>query len=231
MNYQVINETIVKVIGPGVDGKKSVNTGSIISESGNILTCAHGLSQDSFAIVELHGAQYPAAIRYLNRRVDIAILSLNVTVPALKQALPVDAVLDPEIGSDCVIVGFPHDVAEATLCKIHLGAKTRQHDFNWLRLMGSLVDGFSGGPMIINNKVFGIVLTKHDVLNEHFHQIPDFYPLGILKKNIQAQENVGFGYGITLKEAASHDENLLILAGKDFSGNASFKNMVRSMQK
>lgn len=158
---QEVNPSVVKVIAQ-VNGKTKVGTGLVVRvepESAYIVTASHVVEGDPSPNVEFYTQRNhfaPARIVGMEGGDDRGLAGLLVegTVPSDIRPMPLSKQLDVQPGNAVTLVGFPRmaGVPWAVTKGETVGRKGRDLVFS-----SPVDEGSSGGPLLKDNQVIGIV--------------------------------------------------------------------------
>jgi peroxiredoxin len=158
--------TIVRVITENGTG-----TGTIVNESGDILTCQH-IVEDSknVTIVLSDGSKYSGQVVIADKVRDLAIIRLtsipaNLTAASLGNSEESDKL---QLGQDIYILGYPYSMkGSASITKGIVSAFRIVASTHIIQTDAAANPGNSGGPMInCDGKVIGIVAFRYSIISE-----------------------------------------------------------------
>ena len=188
--------------------ESSSGSGCVI-EGNRILTNAHVVSDQTFLQVRLNGKpeKYPAKVLAVSHESDLAILTVE-NLSFFKGVKPLKIGKLPEIQQDVVVYGFPKGGDTLSVTK-GVVSRVEHSDYahSQLTLLAVQIDapinsGNSGGPVIVNNRISGIVMQAIEdsqsigymvpapIINHFLNDISDdnydgFPTLGIAHQKIE----------------------------------------------
>jgi len=149
----------VTMVDPKRPLEGAQGTGFVISEAGDVLTCAHVLGEETAATVWISGVRYEADVLNKDKDKDLAVLKLRGAIAA--QVVPVSFRNDEHygLGADVVTIGFPLSSMlgnSARLTKGSISATSGlKDDPKQIQISVPVQPGSSGGPLLDNE---GVVL-------------------------------------------------------------------------
>jgi len=188
-----LKDGVVKITST-LDGRSRVGTGVIVKTDGKvayIVTVSHVIEGDPTPQISFHGKpnrKYPGEIIGLDARNPKGLAVLMVQAPALPdgvQPLSFDHAVGSHAGEDVTLIGFPRlpPVPWAVTRGIVSGQVGQD-----LILSGRASEGNSGGPVIQNDRVIGVV---SEVTDGYVYAVP----VVIAKIALR-------GWGISLEEGS-----------------------------
>lgn len=94
---------LVRILVPGGQG-----VGIVVSETGDILTHAHGIAAAERIQVETHDlVRHPATVAHQDPGLDLALLRVNAPEGTVWTAVPLDCTRLPRIGDHVYAIGYP----------------------------------------------------------------------------------------------------------------------------
>jgi TPR repeat protein len=149
---------VVKIMSTNRDGMHSTGTGFVVKVEGKsvyIVTAAHVVAGDPNPQVEFFtGRNTPVSAAMLKQdlRYDLAVLKAES--PQQPMVLGLETSAMPRVGDEVTTIGFPRTGGAWLLSRADLAGR----DGADLILSGGAIDeGSSGGPVIKNGKVIGVV--------------------------------------------------------------------------
>ena len=143
--------------------EKGWGTGTIISESGLLLTCAHVIFDNNewekcknIRIIK-NGTSLDAKIELINLDKDIAFLRLQATTP-LKYFIPLSTE-QPCQGDEISVIGFPHS-GEEILNLAKTNGEIQDIDQYIIKTSATIGGGSSGSPILLNDRLIGMVTSS-----------------------------------------------------------------------
>jgi formylglycine-generating enzyme required for sulfatase activity len=144
-----------------VNGQPNVGTGFIVKldkDAAYILTAAHVISGDSkpqvwfFPLPHQSFASQVLGIDGTNEN-GLAALRVSDTFPDGLVALPLDQTTQASGGEPITFIGFPPNLAPWTVSTGSISGKKGPY----LMFQALVEEGHSGGPLLLNGKVIGVV--------------------------------------------------------------------------
>jgi S1-C subfamily serine protease len=142
----------------------SVNGSGAIIKDNKILTSAHVVANQTFIEVRKYGdsRKYNARILHISHESDLALLTVD-NKNFFKNTKPLELGHLPEVQQDVLIFGYPGgdalSITRGTLSKLH--HRDYMHSSAFLlagQINASVKPGNSGGPVIVNSKLAGVVM-------------------------------------------------------------------------
>ena len=154
-----IESAVVRIVAT-IDGVRSVGTGFVVdkrSDNAYILTAGHVVAGDKYPRVEIYNYRdelIPAEVIRLDVSNDLAILVIRdgAKVTSL-QRLVFGTSQDLKKGDQLTAVGFPESGGAWALTKPQFAAREGVE----LRASGGVESGSSGGPLMFDGNVIGVV--------------------------------------------------------------------------
>jgi S1-C subfamily serine protease len=148
------------------DHETITGSGCIISGD-RILTNAHVVSNHKFIQVQLYGdaKQYNAHILHVSHEVDLALLGVDET-SFFSRTRPLDIGPLPETLQEVMVYGYPTggdslSITKGTLSRIVYQQYAHSDNYYIAGQVDAAVNpGNSGGPVIVGNKIVGVVMEK-----------------------------------------------------------------------
>jgi S1-C subfamily serine protease len=171
---------VVKVVATGPSGNQ-VGTGIIVRIDGDrayIATAAHVVkgSTSSVEFFSERNRRFDARLLGVEARVrgadigdlgdDLAALVVEGRLPAGIRELSFDQAAQASGGDPVKLIGFPREQLEGTAWAVTTGSITGFKDRN-LTFQAPVLEGNSGGPLILKDRVVGVVVVK---IHEQFGQ-------------------------------------------------------------
>lgn len=163
-DINTLRSGIVKLVAT-VDGRQKTGTGFIVQhKAGNtlIVTAAHVVEGDKFPKAEFYARRndpIETEVLYIEGgdRRGIALLKLRNTaeLPQNVVALPFGSLEGMQDGEDLMTIGFPSGGGSWDVLKISITSREGRD----LLLSGDLEEGNSGGPILKQGKVIGLVTS------------------------------------------------------------------------
>lgn len=150
------------MINPSLDGRETLGSGFFIRNDGHILTNHHVIKgANKISVITNDGEIYDAAVKFIDKTSDLAILKINSTKDKEKKFKPAqfgDAE-NSRIGDIVLTFGNPYGLGISVSQGI-ISAKSRSigvGEQQYIQTDASINQGNSGGPMFdMNGKVIGI---------------------------------------------------------------------------
>jgi hypothetical protein len=192
-DIDALRNAVVKITSM-LDGKRRIGTGLVVqvsNEAAYIATASHVIEGDNAPKVEFFSRQ--------NAPVDAEVVKLEGgdprglallavrdrrRVPREARALPVTSDAEAVPGDDVIAIGFPEGAGPWAVVKANVASR----DGRDLVLSGDLAEGNSGGPVIRDGAVVGLVTSLQG-------QFARATPAPILRIALQ-------GWGLKLRAAA-----------------------------
>ncbi|MEH0155226.1 trypsin-like peptidase domain-containing protein [Limibacter armeniacum] len=132
-------------------------SGFAISEDGYIITNFHVVADvDTLEVILSNNEKYEAKLINFNSERDLALLKIDHTIKPLP--LSKESV---KLGASVIAIGTPADIALGqTLSKGMISGKRKIDEKQYLQSDVSISPGNSGGPLLYEGKVIGIVDAK-----------------------------------------------------------------------
>lgn len=136
--------------------KNSIGTGFFISKN-HILTCSHVLENSHSVTINISFSgckEYRCHILGICPQIDIAII--EVVEYESEHICPLGSDLMINSGDDCIVLGYP--LGQSNL-KVTKGVISGQQ-YSKYQIDTPISSGNSGGPLVRNNKVIGILVSS-----------------------------------------------------------------------
>jgi S1-C subfamily serine protease len=156
----------------------SSGSGCVI-KGNRILTNAHVISDQTFVQVSLYGKpeKYPAKIIAVSHESDLALLTVD-DLSFFDGVKPLIIGKLPEIQQDVIVYGFPEGGETLSVTKgIVSRIEHSQYVHSQLKLLSAQIDapinaGNSGGPVLIDGKISGVVMQGIDDSQSIGYMVP-----------------------------------------------------------
>ncbi len=231
--YKQYADSVVYVTGEFSDPKKrelkeyfkipnqkstdSIGTGFFITDTGYVLTNAHGVYKSVSAIVELRNSvRYNAQVVGFMLEEDLALLKINLNEPAKPITFKEDAEI--EVGEPITSISHPHGLKYTCAQGIDSAAGRKSHlsDINvtvdsLLQTDMSINPGSSGGPWFnAEGKVVALTTSKKNGSDNIAFGVSAQKILKKLPALFDYPHRNGFvrGFEITLKNGGVYVDNL-----------------------
>ena len=206
-NLEDLKKGVVKVTAQS-DGKIKVGTGFIVrleKDAAYIVTASHVIEGDPQPKVVFRGQESKSVLAQVKGKKGgdprgLAVLVVVGDVPQSVEALPASSDVEMNGGEEVTVIGFPR--TPAVPWAVTPGVVTGQEG-EYLVFSGAAAEGNSGGPVLWNGKVVGVVT---EVLSQYGYAVP----MPILRLALR-------GWGVPLEEASKTVKRLP--EGKSASDN------------
>jgi len=139
-------------------------SGAVIAGN-RILTNAHVVSDHTFIQVRLHGQakKHPAKVIAVSHEADVALLTVD-DPSFFKGIKPLKLGRLPEIEEEVIVCGFPEGGDTLSTTKgVVSRIESRRYAHSLMELLAGQLDaainsGNSGGPVMVNNRIVGVVM-------------------------------------------------------------------------
>jgi S1-C subfamily serine protease len=191
-SIEELKKGVVKITAKA-DGTTKVGTGFIVrleKDAAYIVTASHVIQGDSQPKVVFRGNEvksFSAQVKGLKGSDPrgVAVLVVLGDVPRNLAALPVNAEFESNGGEEVTVIGFPR--VPAVPWAVTPGMVTGQEG-EYLVFSGAAAEGNSGGPVLRNGQVVGVVT---EVLSSYGYAVP----IPILRLALR-------GWGVSLEATA-----------------------------
>ncbi|MFP7572025.1 serine protease [Marivita sp. S2033] len=154
------SQSIVFIACTDASGTQSQGSGYIFSESGHVLTAKHVVPEDSTCAGLIGRADEPPSrelvIRYRADEFDYAVLQFNPVSSDDFKAADIAPSVDSFLGSTAQAIGFPKGITTLTI-RTGTVANTALDDRGHFDIGTETTQGMSGGPVIANGMIIGLV--------------------------------------------------------------------------
>lgn len=193
-----LKDAVVKVTAQ-TDGKTKVGTGFIVrieKDAVFIVTASHVIEGDPQPKVVFRGKEsksFPAQVKGQKGGDPrgLAVLVVVGDVPQTVEALPASSDFEINGGEEVTVIGFPR--TPAVPWAVTPGVVTGQEG-EYLVFSGAAAEGNSGGPVLWNGKVVGVVT---EVLSQYGYAVP----IPILRLALR-------GWGVPLEDVPKEAKRL-----------------------
>lgn len=204
-----LKKGVVKITAQA-DGNTKVGTGFIVrleKDEAYIVTASHVVEGDPQPKVMFRGKEsksFPAHVKGTKGKDPrgLAVLVVPGDLPQELQALPMSSDFEANGGEGVTVIGFPR--MPAVPWAVTPGVVTGQEG-EYLVFSGAAAEGNSGGPVLLNGNVIGVVT---EVLSQYGYAVP----IPIMRLALR-------GWGVPLEVARSLDgkgvKDQLSRIGKD----------------
>lgn len=166
-DINALRNGIVKLVAT-VDGRQKTGTGFIVQHGGDntlIVTASHVVEGDKFPRAEFYGRRndpVEAEVLHLEggdpRGIALLKVRNDAQVPQNVMALPIGSLDGVQDGEDLITIGFPSGGGSWDVLKIAITSRKGRD----LLLSGDLEEGNSGGPVLKQGKVIGLVTSTDE---------------------------------------------------------------------
>ena len=172
-SVEELKKGVVKITAQA-DGKTKVGTGFIVrleNDAAYIVTASHVIEGDPQPKVVFRGKEsksFPAQVKGKKGGDPrgLAVLVVSGDVPQSVEALPAGSDVEMNGGEEVTVIGFPR--TPAVPWAVSPGVVTGQEG-EYLVFSGVAAEGNSGGPVLLNGKVIGVVT---EVLAQYGYALP-----------------------------------------------------------
>ncbi|MBV1870870.1 MAG: trypsin-like peptidase domain-containing protein [Gammaproteobacteria bacterium] len=184
-----IKNSIVKIyttkVPPSYDSpwsflnqEQSGGSGSVI-DNNLIITSAHVVSDQRFITVRLFGEakKYEATIVAISHEADLALLTVD-NRDFFDKVTPIPLGELPDLQDEVFVFGFPEggdtlSITNGNVSRIEYGAYSHSSQSYTVMQIDAAVDhGSSGGPVITNGKVVGVVMQRVNESDNISYAVP-----------------------------------------------------------
>ena len=149
---------VVKIMSVNQDGMRSTGTGFVVKAEGTsvyIVTAAHVVANDPNPRIEFFTRRNtPVSAEMLKKDLRYDLALLKAESPQQPMVLGLEASATPRVGDEVTTIGFPRTGGAWLVSRADLSGR----DGVDLILSGGAIDeGNSGGPVIKDGKVIGVV--------------------------------------------------------------------------
>lgn len=194
-----LKKGVVKITARSEGQQLKVGTGFIVrleKDAAYIVTASHVVEGDPQPKVVFRGKEsksFPAQVKGMKGGDPrgVAVLVVLRDLPDDLQAFPVSSDFETNGGEAITVIGFPR--TPAVPWAVTPGVVTGQ-DGEYLVFSGAAAEGNSGGPVLLNGKVIGVVT---EVLSQYGYAVP----IPILRLALR-------GWGVPLQAAPNEAKRL-----------------------
>lgn len=158
-----LKKGVVKITAQS-DGKTTVGTGFIVrmdKDTVYVVTAAHVFGSDPQPKVEFFTKPSPVRATVVNKEgegvTSLALLMIQGrdNFPSGITALPIATAVRLSEGEDIIVIGHPRSAGDWTVLKRSIARRDGRH----VKVDADVDEGSSGGPMLQNGKVVGLVAS------------------------------------------------------------------------
>jgi S1-C subfamily serine protease len=157
----------VREIEPGKPIEGIQGTGFLISDEGDIVTCAHVIEEEQTATVWIGGVRYEADVVNRDKDIDIALLKTRSKIATGYTPLSFRSDKTYALGEDVSTIGFPMTRMLGDAARLSKGLISstvgKKGDPKQVQFSAQVQPGNSGGPLFDNEGV--VVGVVQETLN------------------------------------------------------------------
>ena len=162
-----------------MSGPQASNGSGCIISGNRILTNAHVVSDQTFLQVRLHGQsmKHRARVIAVSHETDLALLTVD-DPSFFKRTKPLKLGSLPEIEQEVIVYGFPEGGDTLSTTKgVVSRIEDHRYDHSQMLFLAGQIDaainpGNSGGPVIVNNRIVGVVMQGRRKLDNIGYMVP-----------------------------------------------------------